>query len=338
MPRPLPPAIATVLDEDQSSFNVSTLRVYRSAWRDILGWVEAHTDLLDDLSYFNERRFDESSREESDERDLPRHVLADIFGPSIVAAYLEDRADLAWSTLTSRRQALRFVAEELGHRDPFDDSTVDRVWSRIRKRKREEEGASTAKERPETREYSAAEIIERGPELLAEHLGRDAGEESDLRYYPRNDAWAGDLSPDQKALLPAARFEKQALRNRALLLLVATGELTRSELTRLDVDDVYPPDGPGDPLRLLVYDREGEVAFVLNLHRHDDVQHCPKRALAAWILAADLTSGPLFQSFTPHGKVSGARVSPQTVNYVIKQCAEAAGLDPKEWSTRRLKS
>ena len=126
------------------------------------------------------------------------------------------------------------------------------------------------------------------------------------------------------------------LRNRALLLLVGTADSTRAELVGIDLKDIYPPEEEGGATRVLLYNRMGEPGRVLRLENASKLKYCPHRAVAAWILAADLTEGPLFRSFTPHGEVSENRIRPQTINHVIKRCAEQAGLEG-DWSTTSLK-
>lgn len=312
MSSPLPEPISEVLAVGYTDYSDSTLRVYRAAWRDFLG-------------HFGGGRLDGEQGEE-----LPP--------PMAVADYLDDRRDLAWSTLTSRRQAISLVYEKLVGEDPFELPEVQEVWAEIRKRKQEEPDR-VQKRSLEDREHSFAEIIEDGPSLLSRHLGGGASqtEEENLRYLPETVPRAEDLSPDQRELIPEPTFDLQVLRNRALLLLVGTADSTRTELVGIDLEDIYPPEEEGGATRVLLYNRMGEPGRILRLESAPEIKLCPHRALAAWILAADLHVGPLFRSFTPQGEVSENRIRPQTINHVIKRCAEAAGLKPKKWSTQQLK-
>lgn len=129
----------------------------------------------------------------------------------------------------------------------------------------------------------------------------------------------------------------QVLRNRALLLLVGTADLTRTEITEIDPEDVYPPEEEGGTTRIIVYNQTGDLRCVLLVETASDLQYCPHRAVAAWILAADLTSGPLFRSLTPHGELTENRLRPQTIHHIIKRQAREAGLDPDDWSMTRLR-
>lgn len=308
----LPEPIKEVLTAGHTDYSDTTLRVYRAAWRDFLEYVGP------------------PGSSDWQEEKLPP--------PMAVADYLDNRRDLAWSTLTSRRQAIGLVYRELTGETPFDLPEVQEVWADIRERKRKEPDR-VPKRSPEDRKYSFAEIIEDGPSLLREHLGSGATqtEAKNLRYLPERVPQPEDLLPEQRNLIPEPTYDLQVLRNRALLLLMGTAKPTRSALVGIDLEDVYPPDEQEAPTRVLLYDKSGEPDRVLQLESMPELKYCPHRALAAWILAADLNEGPLFRSFTPHGNVSGNRIRPQTINHVIKRCAENAGLDAEKWSTRSLK-
>lgn len=318
MSSPLPEPVTDVLEVGYTDYSDSTLRVYRAAWRDFLKHVGAETDT------------------DWKEVELPPP-------PRAVAAYLDNRSDLAWSTLTSRRQAIRLVYEKLGGEDPFEHPEVQEVWAKIRENAQKEPDRAQ-KHSLEEREHSFAEIIEEGPLLLREHLGGGPSEteEENLRYLPEKVPRLKDLSPDQRQLIPEPTYDLQVLRNRALLLLVGMADSTRSALVGIDLEDVYPPGKKGDEkaevaTRILLYNRIGEPGRVLRLESASKIKYCPHRAVAAWILAADLKEGPLFRSFTPQGEVSENRIRPQTINHVIKRCAETAGLKAENWSTKKLK-
>lgn len=309
MSSPLPEPISEALADGHPKYSESTLRVYRTAWRDFLDYLGGFDRQTDRLP-----------------------------PPEAVAEYLDARRDLAWSTLMSRRQAIREVYDALDEKDPYDDPAVQEVWTEIRERKREEPDR-VQKRSLEEREHSFAEIIEKGPSLLNRHLGGGASqtEEENLRYLPETVPHSEDLSPDQRDLIPDPTYDLQVLRNRALLLLVGTADSTRAELVGIDLEDIYPPDEEDGATRVLLYNRMGEPGRILRLESAPEMEYCPHRALAAWILAADLMEGALFRSFTPHGEVSQNRIRPQTINHVINRCAKKANLDPDDWSTRRLK-
>jgi len=316
MSSPLPEPISKVLAVGYTDYSDSTLRVYRSAWRDLLKHASA------------------TGSPDRQEQELPP--------PKAIADYLIDRRDLAWSTLTSRRQAIKLVYEELLEEDPFEHSVVQEAWAKVRENAQKEPDR-VPKRSLEEREHSFAKIIEQGPSLLGDHLNDGPSQaEENLRYLPEKVLSPDDLSKDQRQLIPEPTYDLQVLRNRALLLLVGMANSTRSSLVGIDLEDVYPPGKMGDEegeaaTRVLLYNRMGEPIRVLRLESISDIKLCPHRALAAWILAADLREGPLFRSFTPHAQVSDKRIRPQTINHVIKRCAEAAGLKAENWSTKSLK-
>lgn len=323
MRTPLPSPIADTLTEDETGFQESTLRGYRSAWRDLLDWMNT--------SYPNERQHLVEELELGDLGALPP--------PELIAEYLEHRRELAWSTLTTRRQGLQLVYRNLIGENPFDYSAVDSVWSEIREEKREEPDRMS-KRRLADREHGPADVIERGPELLRSHLDPAVSESDwkDLEYLPEKTARPEDLRPEAAGLIPDPTFELPVLRDRAILLLVATTDVPRKALVGIDIEDVFPPREEGGPTRIVMYGSSGDPTHVLRLESSPKVHLCPNRAVAAWILAGDLTSGPLFRPFTPHGGIREGRIRAQTLNRVIKRRAEEAGLDPKEWSTRKFRS
>jgi hypothetical protein len=328
MPRPLPDPISEVLTEERNDYTETTLRVYRAAWRDVLGWL-------------------------SSARPGVLEQFPDSLPPGeVVSEYLRDRSDMAWSTLASRRQALRLGYDELRARDPFGHPEAKRVWDNILEKKREQPSEPT-KHRLDQREQGLASIIEEGPKFLRAHLQKISGKQKrDLRYLAKQILSPERLTSKQRELIPEATYDLQVLRNRALLLLVGTADLTRSEVTGIDLEDVYPPEEEGGseeeggpeaegleeegPTRIIVYDRLGTPSCALVLEAASDLRYCPHRALAAWILAADLTAGPLFRSLTPHGEITEKRLRPQTINHIIKRHAREAGLDP-ELSMRDLR-
>ena len=340
MPEPLPDPLPEILSEENAPFTDATLRTYRAAWRDLLSWKETEGP---------EGRLDR----------LPGQRVRHCLRPEVVEAYLRSRHDLAWSTLTSRRQAIRYVArnmENVEYSDPFSVHNVQVAWREVRRKKQKEE-REAPKRRPETLDHSPTDIIERGPELLEAHLPERAGEDmaKDLKYLRRETARPGDLGPDQKKLIPPPEMDTRVLRDRALLLLVGTASVSRTAVLRFDAEDVrapgtYPenpgyagigerlPAAEGKPTGIVGYDKQGALSFLLRVATGPELFYCPNRALAAWILAAGLTEGPIFRSFTAHGALREERMRPQAVNYIIKERARAAGeLDPGEWNVRRLR-
>lgn len=326
MPRPLPPALQELLAAD-SDLKDSTLQGYRSTWRDFLEWAAQRGQV-----------------------GSPVHVesraIAELLRPETIAEYLDDRSHLARSTLNSRIRGIRYVAEGLsGDEESVDSDQVQKAWENIRARKREERKSS--KEGSALARYGAADVIEQGPRLLQKHLSVQGKEKQarDLKYLSRHQTDLAHLTEEKMQIVPAPEYDLPALRDRALLLLVATAPVSRASLLRLRVEDICPPgtypdpaDVEGDHGPIGVVGHGQRDAYLMEVIPSPDPgpERCPSRALAAWVLAADLTGGPLFRRLTPSGTVTDQSIAGQTVNHVIRRWAERAGLDPGKWTTRRL--
>jgi integrase len=73
----------------------------------------------------------------------------------------------------------------------------------------------------------------------------------------------------------------------------------------------------------------------------DDVVYLtgrPVEALYAWMVAAKIESGSVFRAIGRWGTVSRRAIDPQSVNAILKQRAEMAGLEPREFSAHGLRS
>lgn len=143
------------------------------------------------------------------------------------------------------------------------------------------------------------------------------------------------------------------VRNRAMLLLGFGAALRRSELVALQLGDHEPVSGRG--VRLLVrrsktdqHGRGQEVAIWAN---PAEPLLCPAAALDAWLrlrsTAPDLSSAvsaaarderPLFCAATKSGRLTGEALSDKAVARLVKQAAEAAGLDADRYSGHSLRA
>nr|MDP9121224.1 integrase [Acidobacteriota bacterium] len=61
-------------------------------------------------------------------------------------------------------------------------------------------------------------------------------------------------------------------------------------------------------------------------------------ALAAWLTAAGIDSGPLFRPIDRHGRVGARALSPYSVAQVVKRRAELSGLAPAGFGGHSLAS
>jgi integrase len=127
-----------------------------------------------------------------------------------------------------------------------------------------------------------------------------------------------------------------------LMVAFASGGRRRSEIAGLRVEQltVEPPidvpDGP--PLPSLAI-RLGRTKTTSG--EQDDVVYLtgrPVEALNAWLAAAKIDKGSVFRGIGRWGTVSKRALDPQSVNAILKQRAEMAGLDAGEFSAHGLRS
>ena len=150
--------------------------------------------------------------------------------------------------------------------------------------------------------------------------------------------------PDDSAPGSALR----ARRDKALLLLGFAAALRRSELAAVRTEHLsFTPDG----LRLLIpkskSDQEG-AGQVVGVAYGSRAETCPVRAVRSYLAAAsrELTdhgrpsplSGPLFRSVDRWGRLGLKAITGRTVANVVKQHAEAAGLDPTLYAGHSLRA
>ena len=133
------------------------------------------------------------------------------------------------------------------------------------------------------------------------------------------------------------------VRDRAILMVAfASGGRRRSEIAGLRMEQltVEPPievgDGPPLPSLAIHLGRtktatgeEDEVVYLTGR---------PVDALNAWLAAAKIDKGSIFRGIGRWGTVSRRALDPQSVNAILKQRAEMAGLEPGEFSAHGLRS
>jgi len=145
------------------------------------------------------------------------------------------------------------------------------------------------------------------------------------------------LSDDLRAMLRELGDSPRDRRDRALLLTGFAGAFRRSELVAIQIDDLhYVPEGMVVQLRRSKSDQEGqgrEVAIPFGSRP----ETCPVAAVHAWIACAKLESGPVFRGITRHGRVSSA-LTPTAVALIVKERAQAAGLDPAAYAGHSLRA
>ncbi len=120
----------------------------------------------------------------------------------------------------------------------------------------------------------------------------------------------------------------RGLRDCALLTMGWFGAFRRSELVALDVADVSKErEGLVVAVRRSKRDQEGRGAEK-GIPYASNPALCPVRALAAWLEAARIESGPLFRGVDQLGRVAVEGLSDRSVARIVQRAAQAAGLDP----------
>ncbi len=133
------------------------------------------------------------------------------------------------------------------------------------------------------------------------------------------------------------------VRDRAILMVAfASGGRRRSEIARLRCEQltVEPPieipDGPPLPSLAIHLGRTKTTTG-----EQDDVVYLTGRtveALNAWMSAAKIDEGSVFRGIGRWGTVSRRAIDPQSINAILKQRAEMAGLDSGDFSAHGLRS
>jgi site-specific recombinase XerD len=127
-----------------------------------------------------------------------------------------------------------------------------------------------------------------------------------------------------------------SLRDRALLLMGFAAALRRSELVALDAGDIETCDeGIRLHIRRSKTDVEGVGATIAIPTGH---RLRPVQAIREWLQAARITEGAIFRPVGKGGRLALTRLSDRAVALIVKSRAEAAGLDPAQFSGHSLRA
>jgi integrase len=127
-------------------------------------------------------------------------------------------------------------------------------------------------------------------------------------------------------------------RDRALLLTGFAGAFRRSELVALDVADlVWVPEGLTILVRRSKTDQEGKGRTV-PIPRGRYEATCPVRAMRAWLEAAGIAAGAIFQGLTRGGRLTGKRLADRDVARLVKRAVGSTGLDSQFFSGHSLRA
>lgn len=146
-----------------------------------------------------------------------------------------------------------------------------------------------------------------------------------------------------KMLATCATESLRDLRDRAILMVAfASGGRRRSEIAGLRVEQltieqpIEVEDGPPLPSLAIHLGRTKTTSG-----GQDDTVYLtgrPVEALYAWMAAAKIDKGSVFRGIGRWGTVSKRALDPQSVNAILKQRAEMAGLDRGEFSAHGLRA
>jgi len=129
-------------------------------------------------------------------------------------------------------------------------------------------------------------------------------------------------------------------RDKVILLFGLAGAFRRSELAAVDMEHLrFHSQGMTVTIPFSKTDQTGRGREV-EIPYGAAPATCPVLAVRNWIAAAaiDGKSGPLLRAVDRHGCVSGKRMNPASIAYLIKKLAAAAGYDEKEYSGHSLRS
>lgn len=129
-------------------------------------------------------------------------------------------------------------------------------------------------------------------------------------------------------------------RDKALLLIGFAACLRRSEIVALNAEDIEETRyGLRLYLKFSKTDQEGVGAWVDVVRATKLTNACPVKALSEWLQAAEITDGPIFRSLTKGtAPTLGGRLSPVTVDALVKWAAKDLGLEPGAYGGHSLRA
>jgi site-specific recombinase XerD len=146
------------------------------------------------------------------------------------------------------------------------------------------------------------------------------------------------LTEDIRAMVGVTDPGLIGVRDRALILLGFAGAFRRSEMVRLDVEDLdFSRDGMTVTLRRSKTDQEGQGRKV-GIPYGSNPETCPVRVLQMWIEQAAIIDGPVFRPLNRHGRVKPGRLAGIDVARIVKKLAERAGLEAANYAGHSLRA
>jgi site-specific recombinase XerD len=146
------------------------------------------------------------------------------------------------------------------------------------------------------------------------------------------------LTDDIRAMVAMTDAGLIGVRDRAMVLLGFAGAFRRSELVGLNVEDCeFGKDGLTITLRRSKTDQDG-VGRKVGIPYGSNPDTCPVRTVQGWMEQSGVTTGPLFQSITRHGRLRPGRLAGIDVSRVVKKLAKRAGLDAAKYAGHSLRA
>jgi integrase len=127
--------------------------------------------------------------------------------------------------------------------------------------------------------------------------------------------WLTRDQADELLQLPDPRTPK-GIRDRAILAVLLSTGLRRSELSSLNYEHIQQRDG-----RWLIIDLIGKHGRVRNV----PLPAWTHNAITRWAAAGAISQGALFRSLSRHGRITSRRLSPQAVFTIVKEYAKQHG-------------
>jgi site-specific recombinase XerD len=140
------------------------------------------------------------------------------------------------------------------------------------------------------------------------------------------------------AIDEAKEEEIKKFRDRSIILIGFSGGFRRNEIVSLDYDDLdFVTEGLKINLKRSKTDQFG-AGLIKGLPYFDNPQYCPVLSLQKWINISKINAGPLFRRFSKGSKLTGKRLTDQTVAHLIKKYLKLSGIESKNYSGHSLRS
>tara|TARA_X000000950_G_scaffold266851_1_gene342763 strand:- start:4986 stop:5990 length:1005 start_codon:yes stop_codon:yes gene_type:complete len=128
------------------------------------------------------------------------------------------------------------------------------------------------------------------------------------------------------------------LRDRSIILIGFSGGFRRNEIVSLDYEDLdFVEEGLKVNLKRSKTDQFGEGTLKALPYFENSI-YCPVVSIQKWLKVSNINAGPLFRRFTKGSKLTGNRLTDQSVALFIKEYLEIAGIDSTNYSGHSLRS